>query len=478
MFLKQIFSPTARPARARKFFRDSGANVAVIFGVALVPMLIAVGAGVDYAGTLNIKSKLQSALDSGLLSVAVDPTMVVGGSPGCANTTSCDNHAAAAVRDATRAYYANYRSLTPTVVTTNGSQPTIQATATVTMPTNVMKMFGTPNVTITVNSEVKRAGAGGVEVALVLDTTGSMAGAKLAGLKTAAGTLISTILPSASSPNKIGIATFDQYVNLPMTYRNASWLSGATDYSAPGAPSCTTTWSTVTYGTPQWISATCSNDGTPYDCSYWYTPETYSGTQTTTCTPTTDTYTWYGCVGSRNYPLDLTDTVSAVNPVPAMMNTSCGQPVTRLTSDPAALQAQISSLSAYGETYIAPGLLWGWRLLSPNAPFADGAAYGSKQKYIVLMTDGANTHSASYPGHGAWDVNDANSITAQTCSAIKAKGVKIFAVAFMVTDATIVNVLQNCATAPINYYSATSTSDLNAAFSSIASSIMTVRLSK
>ena len=478
MFLKRIFSSTARSARARTFSRDAGANVAVIFGIALVPMLISVGAGVDYAGTLNIKSKLQSALDSGLLSVAVDPTKVVGGSPGCANTTSCDIHAGAAVRDATRAYYANYRGLTPTVVTTNGSQPTIQASATVTMPTNMMKLFGTPNVTISVKSEVKRAGAGGVEVALVLDTTGSMAGAKIAGLKTAASNLVSTILPSASSPNKIGIATFDQFVNLPLTYRTSSWLSGATDYSTPGAPSCTTTWSNVTYGAPQWISATCSNDGTPYDCSYWYTPETYSGTQTTTCTPTTDTYTWYGCVGSRNYPLDLTDTVSAANPVPAMMNTSCGQPITRLTSDPAVLQSQISALSAYGETYIAPGLLWGWRLLSPNAPFADGAAYGTKTKYLVLMTDGANTHSASYPGHGNFDINDANSVTSQTCTAIKAQGVKIYAVAFMVTDAAIVNVLQNCASAPVNYYTATTTTDLNTAFQSIASSIMTVRLSK
>lgn len=478
MFLKRIFSSTAQSARARTFSRDAGANVAVIFGIALVPMIVGVGASVDYAGTLNVKSKLQSALDSGLLSVAVDPTMVVGGSPGCANTTSCDHRAGDAVRDATRAYYANYRGLTPTVVTTNGSQPTVQASATVTMPTNMMKMFGTPSITITVRSEVKRAGSGAAEVALVLDTTGSMAGAKLTALKSAASTLISTILPNGSSPNKIGIATFDQFVNVSTTYRNASWISGATDYSTPAPDYCYTSWSDITYGPPVWTPSTCNNDGASYDCSYWYSPPIYGGTSTQVCSPQTNTYTWSGCVGSRNYPLDLTDSVTSANPVPAMMNTSCGQALTRLTNDPSALQSQISALSAYGETYIAPGLLWGWRLLSPNAPFADGAAYGAKSKYLVLMTDGANTHSASYPGHGNFDIADANNVTSQTCAAIKAQGIKIFAVAFMVTDSAIVNVLQSCASAPINYYTATTTADLNTAFQSIASSIMSVRLSK
>ncbi len=37
--------------------------------------------------------------------------------------------------------------------------------------------------------------------------------------------------------------------------------------------------------------------------------------------------------------------------------------------------------------------MWGWRTISPNAPFADGVAYNTSNntKVIVLMTDGQNT---------------------------------------------------------------------------------------
>ena len=54
-------------------------------------------------------------------------------------------------------------------------------------------------------------------------------------------------------------------------------------------------------------------------------------------------------------------------------------------------------------------MVWGWRALSPNAPFADGKPYNSPNwvKAIVLETDGdaqvaGNTqnNSTDYTGYG------------------------------------------------------------------------------
>lgn len=47
-----------------RFSGDSNANVAVIFALALIPILTAVGCAVDYAVAVRIRAKLQSAADS------------------------------------------------------------------------------------------------------------------------------------------------------------------------------------------------------------------------------------------------------------------------------------------------------------------------------------------------------------------------------------------------------------------------------
>jgi Flp pilus assembly protein TadG len=474
-----IFSELRMKTRllVESFRRGSEGNVGIFFAIATLPALLMVGASIDYGNGLRVRAKLQAALDSGALRAATDPSFLPGSSGPCSNLTSCGVLAEKSVKDGARAYFAQYQGLTPAVTTTLQQDGTITAKASVSVPTFIMKLTGATHMPIAVTTQVKR-GLSGAEVVLVLDTTGSMSGAKIATLKTAANDLVATLLPNSGTTNKVAIAPFDQYVKLPLSYRNASWMTGAQDYSVPGPDYCYDSYPIATAGTPVHVTATCYNDGAPYDCSYDYTPYTYSGTPTRVCSPTSSSYTWYGCVGSRNYPLDLGDAVGGANPVPGMLNTSCAQTVTRLTNDKTAVQAQINAMSAYGETYIAPGLLWGWRLISPDGPFGDAKPYGATRKIMVLMTDGANTRSAIYPGHSGYNVADANTITSKTCDNIKAKGVEIYSVAFMITDTTILNILRNCATSPTTYYNSTSTSDLKAAFQAIGYQIMAVRLTK
>jgi hypothetical protein len=46
---------------------------------------------------------------------------------------------------------------------------------------------------------------------------------------------------------------------------------------------------------------------------------------------------------------------------------------TESPTNPVFLKSKVSALNAGDETYIAPGILWGWRTLSTKAFFGDGA---------------------------------------------------------------------------------------------------------
>ena len=48
---------------------------------------------------------------------------------------------------------------------------------------------------------------------------------------------------------------------------------------------------------------------------------------------------------------------------------------------------------ANGGTHINWGAIWGWRIISPDEPFTEGASYGTADstKAVIILTDGANT---------------------------------------------------------------------------------------
>jgi len=197
------------------------------------------------------------------------------------------------------------------------------------------------------------------------------------------------------------------------------------------------------------------------------------------CGTYTSDYKWYGCVGSRDNPKDMSDAVSAAEPVPALLNYWCSAPLTRLTNTSNDIKTAINALNAGGETYIAPGLLWAWRTLSPNAPFADGQPYGNNvTKAIVLMTDGENTKAPQYPDHEGSNVGEANSVTAKTCKNIKDAGIRLMTVAFMVNDPTIKGILKKCATTDMDYYDAADTTTLLSAFKTIGARLTAIRLDR
>ncbi len=94
------------------------------------------------------------------------------------------------------------------------------------------------------------------------------------------------------------------------------------------------------------------------------------------------------------------------------------------------------------------------------------------------MTDGANTKSPNYPHHWGTNVTLANTLTSELCTNIKNEEITIYTVAFEVTDTSIKDLLQNCATDPGYYYDAENSTQLSSAFEAIASQLALLKLTK
>ena len=157
------------------------------------------------------------------------------------------------------------------------------------------------------------------------------------------------------------------------------------------------------------------------------------------------------------------------------------EPVQRLAAQ---LHEQIDAMVANGETYLPSGLIWGWRLLSKQAPYEEAAGYDEPvngqivRKVLVLMTDGKNTLSPTYPTHVGTDTAKSDQITAELCSNIKAKGIEIYTVAFQVPDADSKTVLESCASSASKYFDAVSTAELETAFRRIGMDFNPMRITR
>ncbi len=168
-----------------------------------------------------------------------------------------------------------------------------------------------------------------------------------------------------------------------------------------------------------------------------------------------------------------------------LMDVTCSNEITDMTTNQTTLNSAIDALSASGYTYIASGLTWGWRMVSPNAPLSQGISYAGMKdpktktkKFVILMTDGENTRAPSYPAHDSTDTITANNLTADVCTNIKAMDIEVFTVGFQITDSTTLDMLQNCASSPQYAFDAQSNDALIASFQSISDKMANLRLVK
>ena len=475
-----------------RFTRNKKGNAALLFGLSAFILISAIGGAVDFGMELKQKAFVQDALDQSTLAAAIssndDPTAMQ----------------TLAVNEFKRDMAAN--NITTATVTTFNYDSTNRAlttTAAVTYKPYLLGLFGFTTLNYTVTTKTNRVADGMLELALVLDNTWSMSQildgsqTKIQVLKTAASGLVSSIMTPANKPYvKVSVVPYADYVNVGIANRSQSWVSVGADYSTTSTQTCQTltTKTQCTGGT----LGTCNGvqDGVPYTYSCWIVAQVC---QVVTVAPYqscsgggTTNYKFYGCVKNImvSNVLQMPDPLTAYTGI-LQTSQTCLNPIQPLTNDSTVISTAVNNLvvnvgSYKPETYIPSGLIWGVNVLSPPAPFTDGAAYDTNNKVprkaIVLMTDGSNTLYANSTG-GIAAANATQLATTYTnqdsvCTYAKNKKIEVYTIGFGVTDATALAHLKSCATDPAHYFDAKSSADLIAAFKTIGGALSKVRISQ
>jgi Mg-chelatase subunit ChlD len=476
----------------RRFIAQTGGNVSIMFSLALVPMLGAAGAAVDYSRHSSARSVVAAAADAGALAGAAK----VG--------TQAEREAAAREMFASNLLKVGYPfpvTVRYTNIAERGINTGFRIEATSRVTTVFSRFIGTGEVDVGIASQARSGNEDAIELVFVLDTTASMEGDRIVNLKLAANQMLDDLTSRATRPDllKVGVVPFAQYVNVGLGNRNASWIDVPADYQTPVTSTCgpvydvvgTTNCRNVNHpAQPYTPPGVCIIDGRSRPCGgspaqpAWnerVCDNVYSSTPRNVCwSGGGDWVRWDGCVGSRAYPLETQDGSYGTR-IPGILGISCAAPVQNLTNDIASARSTINNLYTMGETYLPAGLIWGKRMLSPGEPFSASNTPGTR-KIMVLVTDGRNTKSPTYPNHDGSDGALADQLTRETCQNIasdSANPIRMYTVAFEMDGLDTKTILQNCAQrSGGQFFDATDSARLRAAFSDIANSVNGVRLTQ
>jgi Flp pilus assembly protein TadG len=139
---------TAPFSRLIRLARNDKGSVALIFGLLLIPLVLAAGVGIDYARAVQFKAQLQAATDDAALAGAAAYTnsSSSGQTLGTAAATNYMNKAISALPANNGVTF----TATPTSTSSNGTVTSFQmtVTATATFPTTLMAIYK-PTLTIT-----------------------------------------------------------------------------------------------------------------------------------------------------------------------------------------------------------------------------------------------------------------------------------------------------------------------------------------
>jgi Putative Flp pilus-assembly TadE/G-like len=233
-------------AKARAFMHSRRGNVAMMFALALVPMTLAAGAGLDFARAMLVRQQMAGALDAAALAVG--------------STTGLDQTTAQAL--AQKYFDANYTVNktafgTPVVsIPTSGydANGSVVITATAPMPTILMKLAGITTLPVSTSSTVVW-GQSKLWVALVLDNSGSMCqpdgqpcvdnsntDSKIYQEKDAAKTMLTSLqgVSTVSGDIKVAIVPFNREVSIGTGSPSATFIDWTFWEAVPKASDTTT----------------------------------------------------------------------------------------------------------------------------------------------------------------------------------------------------------------------------------------------
>jgi Flp pilus assembly protein TadG len=401
-----------------RFVAEERGGAVPMFALAIVPVIGLMGAAVDYSRGNAARTAMLGAVDATALMLSRDAaTMTPAEIQAKANTYFTAQY--------NRPEVANVQ-LTATLNSPQAGSFTLTLTATGNVPTTFTKLLGQTKLDISTTADVKW-GIKKLELALVLDNTGSMAqNGKLTQLKNAAHTLLTTLQNAAKQPGdvKVSIIPFDTSVKVGTAYKDEFWI----DYTVKNIQ---------------------KNN-------------------------------WTGCVIDRDQSNDASDTTPVAGSIHTLFPAAqCGAQLTSMipltdildTTGFTNLNSKIDAMQATGNTNVTIGLVWGWHSLTPNLPLPQGSDPApDKDKVIVLLTDGTNTQNRWSSSESQIDAR-----TSLACANAKAANIKIYTVRVIDGNASL---LRGCASKPTMYYDVQQASELNAVFASIAQNLANLRIAK
>jgi uncharacterized protein YegL len=402
----------ARSMSLRQFIAEQKASVAPIFGLAFFTFAAATGAAVDYGRASAARASIQAALDATGLMIAREGD--------AQSAAEVEQKASSYFQAVFNGHFAKNTQISSEFTSPQPGSYSLKLSATATVDATISRVLGSSTIDIATSANfvwgIKR-----LELALVLDNTGSMGqSGKLGALKTAAHNLLTTLQNAAKKPEdvKVAIIPFDTSVNIGTGFKDQPWI----DYSVKSIQKAN----------------------------------------------------WAGCVIDRDQSNDVQDTAPTTSDYRTLFPAStCGTltSIQPLTNDWTALNNKVDAMTASGNTNVTIGLAWGWHALTADLPLTQAQAPAADlDKVIVLLTDGDNTKNRWTTQGSKIDAR-----TSLACANAKAAGIKIYTVRVIDGDATL---LRNCATKPQMFYDVQQADQLNVVFKSIAQSLATLRISQ
>ena len=488
-------------ASGDRFFRNERGSVAIMFALTTLVVFTVVGSAVDFGRALIARERLQSTVDSAALAAArvwqTEQNMELA------------EEKAAVHFDAMKPQDVE-ATLTKVVPDTEQNTLTVEATAKVKAPFLSLILDGPIGVSTRAQAKFCigcRGGGGGsndgysIEVAMMLDVTGSMAGQRIVDLKAAAKDLVSILVweDQSEHTSRVAIVPFSQAVNV------GSELGATVAYNPSSSLK---------------FKFRDGNERTWYRTSAYCVSERQGSNAYTDAPPT----------GSDRLPRVYYSSSSSSNCQPAAK-------VMPLTSNKSALLATIDTFKANGFTGGNLGTAWAWYMLSPTwwsgipsdvHTTGRPAAYPSLpsgcstweacpasqrtgndvRKFAVLMTDGEynmqfcngstnSTAGASIPDRNAGPGNNekgnctsplgsSNTQALAMCTAMKKAGIIVYTVGFgLGSSGTQVDLLKSCASSDGHFtnpsklfYNTQTGTELRSAFRHIATSIASLYVSQ
>ncbi len=517
-----------------RFKSDKKANVGIIFGIVMVPIMIAMGSAVDYSRAFLKQKDLASAVD----------TAVLAGGVYSEGTESVFEEK---IR---KTLFSNFPEAEVDTLTFSRDPATkaIKVSATSNVNTVFAGIWHVDNIPIAATAEATPTRSF-AEIVLVLDNTGSMRwSGKIEALRAAAHDLVEILHDSSPDPDKL----FISLVPFTTTVRLSSDLLSWTGIDFNGVSSVSgedfdgnknvmdifndmagVSWNGCIRARPSGfdLKDTVPNPGNPETLFPVYlAPDEPDGKYKNNGDFKNNKSNSYrnryiddefledtkpdgperqSDTTKYTRTLDITSSLGPENNCPV-------QPILPLTTNRAELDTAIDGMTADGYTNIATGLAWGWRMLTPDVPYEARDFDLETKKFIIVLTDGRQetgsagdgprhngTYYTSYgyasSGHlGDEDGDDSVDVLNDKVKVLceKAKGlvgedpdaldavyddtkkIKIFTITFQLNDAATQNIFRACATTPEMYYNSPDNETLSETFQDIANELLKLHLTK